>query len=306
MAGCDSLIRNFGYADHSPVSVSVPPGSDLGCNPSVSSQPTVAGVQATVTASDDHGPLPASAISVSETSTTNGCLITTVFTATATGTCGDQNTATATYTWTINTTPPSITLASGVTSGDLGCNPTTLPTSDSISNSVTVTASCSSPAAYTVTSADTTSGCLLTRIFTIQAADGCNNSATLSLTNTWTVDTAAPTITGAPTGSNLGCNPATTPLDADVKAQVTASVRLRRTDDQRVACGWRNTLRGDADLYDYSDGRLQSEQREHDGGLHLDGGHGRADDYGRANRQQLGLQSCDDAFGCGCEGASDG
>ena len=82
--------------------------------------------------------------------------------------------------------------------------------------------------------------------------------------------------------------------------------RLRRTDDQRVACGWRNTLRGDADLHNYGDGRLQFEQRHHDGGLHLDSGHGRADDYERANRQQLGLQSRDDAFGCGCEGASDG
>jgi hypothetical protein len=39
----------------------------------------------------------------------------------------------------------------------------------------------------------------------------------------WTVDTNAPVITSAPTNSNLGCNPASLPTDASVKALVVAT-----------------------------------------------------------------------------------
>src|SRR5205823_13729083 len=79
---------------------------------------------------------------------------------------------------------------------------------------------CSTPS-INVSHNDTTSGCVTTRSFSISATDSCGNvSATTTVAYTWTTDAGLPTITSAPTGSNLGCNPlaASLPTDASVKA----------------------------------------------------------------------------------------
>src|SRR5207237_2443271 len=68
---------------------------------------------------------------------------------------------------------------------------------------------------------DATNGCILTRTFTVTATDGCTNTATRTVVYNWTADTNAPSLT-VPSGSNLGCNPATLPTDASVLAPVTA------------------------------------------------------------------------------------
>ena len=66
-----------------------------------------------------------------------------------------------------------------------------------------------------MTAAVTTNGCVVTQIFTIMATDGCGNTATAYVTNTWTADTT-PVLSGVPAGTNYGCNPASVPTRASV------------------------------------------------------------------------------------------
>src|SRR5207244_10538226 len=119
------------------------------------------------------------------------------------------------------------TITSAPTGSNLGCNPlaASLPTDAGVKALVTASATCSTPT-INVSHNDTTSGCVTTRSFSISATDSCGNvSATTTVAYTWTTDAGLPTITSAPTGSNLGCNPlaASLPTDASVKALVTAS-----------------------------------------------------------------------------------
>ena len=101
----------------------------------------------------------------------------------------------------------------------------TLPSDASVKAVVTASDTCSA-AAVSVSHADTTSGCVTTRTFTITASDLCGNvSAAQTVVYTWTSDAGAPVLANVPVGSDLGCNPVagTLPSDASVKAVVTAS-----------------------------------------------------------------------------------
>lgn len=202
-------------ADTTPPTVTVPTGSNLGCNPT--NLPTDVSVKAQVTASDTCS---TPVVAVSHVDTTNSCTVTRTFTVTAADACNNACAPkTVVYTWTADTTPPTVTVPTGLF---LGCNPTNQPSDASVKLLVTATDACSTPVA-TVSHADTTNGCTVTRTFTVTAADTCNNvSAPKTVAYTWTADTKAPTIT-VPTGSNLGCNPATLPTIASVKALVTAT-----------------------------------------------------------------------------------
>jgi len=202
--------------DTTPPVVTVPAGGSLGCNPAT--LPTVASVKALVTATTACGDVP----TINVTSATSGtaCAMTLTFTVTATDGCGNASAPqTVVYTYTLDTTPPTVTVPTG---SNLGCNPATLPTVASVKALVTATDACSTPT-VNVSSVDTTSGCTVTRTFTVTATDACGNaSAAQTVVYSWTVDTTPPTVT-VPTGSNLGCNPATLPTVASVKALVTAT-----------------------------------------------------------------------------------
>src|SRR5206468_2647234 len=129
------------------------------------------------------------------------------------------------YTWTTDTSAPTITASPS--GSNLGCNPAaaSLPSDASVKALVTATDACSAPTVTEIGS-DSASGCVTTRTFTISASDACGNSVTApNAVYTWTTDTSAPTITASPSGSNLGCNPAAAslPSDASVKALVTAT-----------------------------------------------------------------------------------
>ena len=104
---------------------------------------------------------------------------------------------------------------------NLGCNPASVPTAAYLQSQISATNGCGA-GTVTVTSADTTNGCGITRIYTISAVDGCGNGASASVTNTWTVSTAAPTISGVPASANLGCNPTIIPTAAQVASWVSA------------------------------------------------------------------------------------
>ena len=131
--------------------------------------------------------------------------MTQIFTIVATDGCGNTATAYVTNTWTANTTPPVI---SGVPAGtNYGCNPANVPSSIA---GLSASNACGT-AAINQTDVITTNGCLVTQIFTIVATDGCGNTATAYVTNTWTANTTAPVISGVPVGTNFGCNPASVP-----------------------------------------------------------------------------------------------
>src|ERR1019366_1362808 len=125
-------------------------------------------VTALVSASDGCS---AATINVSHVDATSGCGMTRTFTITATDACGNVASANAVYTWTVDTTAPTI---SGVPAGGaLGCNPTTtIPTDASVTASVHAADGCSA-ATSNVAHVDTTSGCGTTRTFTITATDAC-------------------------------------------------------------------------------------------------------------------------------------
>src|ERR671935_252952 len=206
-----------------PVITASPSGSNLGCNPAAASLPTDASVQALVAANDTCS---TAALSVSHSDTTSGCVTTRTFTIRATDACGNSTTApNAVYTWTTDTSGPTITASPS--GSNLGCNPAaaSLPTDASVQALVAANDTCST-AALSVSHSDTTSGCVTTRTFTIRATDACGNSTTApNAVYTWTTDTSGPTITASPSGSNLGCNPAAAslPTDASVQALVAAN-----------------------------------------------------------------------------------
>ena len=201
-----------------PAITGAPAGRNLGCNPATT--PLDADVKAQVTASGGCGAL---TINVSHVDGGTPCAMTRTFTITATDACSlNSATTTVVYTWTVDTAAPAITRR--VPAGrSLGCNPATTPLDADVKAQVTASGGCGA-LTINVSHVDGGTPCAMTRTFTITATDACSlNSASTTVVYTWTVDTAAPAITGAPAGRNLGCNPATTPLDADVKAQVTAS-----------------------------------------------------------------------------------
>jgi hypothetical protein len=60
----------------------------------------------------------------------------------------------------------------------------------------------------------TTAGCVVTQVRTFTAVDGCNNSATISRSVSWTSDLTPPTFTGTYSPVTLGCNPLPTDITA--------------------------------------------------------------------------------------------
>jgi hypothetical protein len=183
-----TCVQHLTFVDTTPPVVTVPGGSNLGCNPT--NLPTDTSVKAAVAATDNCGTV---TVNVSHADVTSGCTVTRTFTVTATDGCGNTSAPqTVIYTWTVDTTPPVVTVPAG---GNLGCNPTNLPTVASVKAGVTAADSCSTPV-VNVTQAISTNGCAVTSTFTVTATDGCGNtSAPQTVVYTWTADTTPPVIT---------------------------------------------------------------------------------------------------------------
>ncbi|HTS19818.1 MAG TPA: HYR domain-containing protein [Verrucomicrobiae bacterium] len=183
-----TCVQSITFTNTVAPTVTVPAGSNLGCNPAT--PPTVASVKALVTVSSGCS---TPVLNVSCADSTNGCSITRTFTVTASDGCGNTSAPqTVVYTWTADTTAPTVTVPAG---GNLGCNPASLPTAASVKALVTATDSCSTPT-INVTSMDSGSACAMTRTFTVTAVDSCGNtSAAQVVVYTWTANTTAPTIT---------------------------------------------------------------------------------------------------------------
>lgn len=201
----------------SPQFTQVPTGGPLGCNPT--NIPTAASVLDDTSATAPSGMV---SIEAEVVDVTNGCTITRTFTLTATDDCsGEQAHAIVAYSWTNDTTAPVIT--SVPAGGSLGCNPTNPPTDSTVQGLVVAADNCGT-SAINVSHTDATTGCTVTRTFTITATDACGNvSPSQNVIYSWTADTTPPTFTQLPPGGNLGNNPPSVPDDAAAQAMTQAS-----------------------------------------------------------------------------------
>jgi hypothetical protein len=200
-----------------PVLTFVPTGGYLGCNPT--NFPTAASVAAQVVATANCA---MQSTNVSSVLTTNGSTITSTFTVSTTDVCGFTSAPqTVVYSWIIDTSAPVLTFVP--TGGNMGCNPTNLPTDASVAAQVVAAANCAMQSTN-VSHLDGGSDCAMTRTFTITATDVCGfTSLPQTVVYTWTNDTNAPVITSVPAGGYLGQNPAILPVITNVAAQVTAT-----------------------------------------------------------------------------------
>ncbi|MBC8096123.1 MAG: HYR domain-containing protein [Akkermansiaceae bacterium] len=110
--------------------------------------------------------------------------------------------ATKTCVQTIRVTDTSVPQVDLVPAGgDLGCNPTSLPTDDSIRALVSAFDVCGQ-IVTNVTHVDVPNGCSVTRTFTLIAVDQCGNASEPKfVVFTWKIDTEAPVLSGLPPAS---------------------------------------------------------------------------------------------------------
>ena len=210
-----TCVQMITVTDTTPPTISCPPDKQLQCGDSTAPSDTGMAT-ATDTCSTNV------TISYTDAATPTNCTRRAGIDRTwkATDACGNFSTCVQHITY-VDTTPPVITAVP--TGGNLGCNPATPPTDASVKALVTATDNCGVPT-VNVSHVDANSGCVVTRTFTVTATDGCGNtSAAQTVVYNWTADTTPPTIIAVPAGGNLGCNPASLPTDASVKALVTAT-----------------------------------------------------------------------------------
>jgi len=134
-----TVIYTWQVDTNAPTIVSLPKGTNFGCNPSAALLPTDASVRALVVAADNCS---VQSTNVSHVDTTNGCTVTRTFTINATDGCGNTSTnQTVAYSWIVDTTaptvmcPPDITITNDIlpyctyTPGDYGgpCNGSNAP-----------------------------------------------------------------------------------------------------------------------------------------------------------------------------------
>jgi uncharacterized repeat protein (TIGR01451 family) len=155
----------------------VPAGSDLGCNPATF--PTKEDVAAESSATDNCGPV--TPVVSDGVTTGDDCNKALTFTVTSTDGCSNRDVDTVTYTWTVDTTAP--TLANLPTGGDIGCNPETLPICD---NSLKASDNCDVQVPVTCSAGEIVKeGAKRTQVFTYSAIDSCGNLATATATYIW-------------------------------------------------------------------------------------------------------------------------
>jgi hypothetical protein len=183
-----------------PAFVSLPSGGYLGCNPV--SLPTDSSVRAQVSTTTGCGFV----TNVTHVDGGTPCAPTRTFTITASNLCGFASTNVS-YSWNADTTPAVI--VSAPAGGDLGCNPSFIPTDAYIQSLVVATDNCGT-AIVNVSHLDTGTPCAMTRYFNITATDACGTPPNITWvrTYTWKVDHVPPVI-NCPTKSY------TVPLDTN-------------------------------------------------------------------------------------------
>jgi hypothetical protein len=218
--GCNNMastnvVYSWTVNNTMPVIQGTPTGGDLGCNPT--NLPTTNSVLNGMSASNACG---IANLSVTPLVVSNGCYVTNIFTITAQDGCNNMASTNVVYSWTVNNTPPVI-MGTPV-GGYLGCNPTNLPSTNTILNGMSASNSCGS-ATLTPSSVLTSNGCYVTNTFTIKATDGCGNCTTTKVIYSWTANNTPPVINGTPVGGYLGCNPTNLPATNTILNGMSAS-----------------------------------------------------------------------------------
>jgi hypothetical protein len=137
---------------------------------------------------------------VQGTPSQNGCVWSRTDVWTATDACGNQETCSRTYTWTVDTEKPVFTVCPP--DRDLGCNPT-VP--DASAGDATATDNCGTPTVTVAQGMVTGGPCYYSRTDTWTATDDCGNSSTCQRTLTWKVDRTPPELSGCPTDGSYQC-----------------------------------------------------------------------------------------------------
>ena len=209
----------------------LPPGM---CNVTPSPSPT------TVTVSDEC-PFDLS-VSTSVAAGTLPCEVITTFTWTATDQCGHSASCTQTSSNIMDTEAPIIVCPPPTS---LPCNTTPTPSVGLIS----ATDNCGTPEIGLLSSSSSTSGCLVTYVFTWRAIDGCGNFADCNQILTSIHDLVPPVI-HCPDPDTLPCNTTPTPSPALISATDncgTPMISLQGTSSSTLGCAtttiftWRAT-----------------------------------------------------------------
>lgn len=169
---------NFKKLENVPVLVNVPENMDLGCNPEL---PTVNTEVKTI-----GGCGVAPVVGVSGKIISSGCQRSQTFTYTATDECGNSVTATTTYTWTEDLTPP--VLVNVPADQFLGSNPE-LPACNS---GVTAIDECGEATVTCSPGQIIQNDNQRSQTFTYTATDNCGNTSSATTTYTWTEDKTLP------------------------------------------------------------------------------------------------------------------
>jgi uncharacterized membrane protein len=250
-------------ANATPLVISgTPTNTYLGCNPAI--LPSANSVTNGVSAANGCGSAP---LSVSNVLATNGCVVSDTFYISAVDGCGNVGSSSVTYTWTANATP--LVISGTPTNTYLGCNPATLPSANSVTNGVSAANGCGS-APLSVTNVLATNGCVVSDTFYISAVDGCGNVGSSSVTYTWTANATPLVISGTPTNTYFGCNPATLPSANSVTNGMSAANGVRQRAPERDQRAGDQRLPDHGHVLHFGGGRLREcgiEQRD----LHLDG-----------------------------------
>jgi len=204
--------------DHTPPQFAHCPASpiNLPCN---SVHPTEAdALNAAGPVTDNCPGVPSIVVSGGVATPTNGCNWTSVFTITATDSCGNASACTVTYNWKEDITSPQFThCPQGPI--NLPCN--AHPILEEILYEIgPITDNCTGHIDVQVTGGTPipTTGCNWTATYTLTATDSCGNVNVCNATYNWREDHQAPVIAHCPAGPiNLPCN-APRPKEADALA----------------------------------------------------------------------------------------
>ncbi|TVZ59802.1 putative secreted protein (Por secretion system target) [Flavobacteriaceae bacterium MAR_2010_105] len=169
-----------------------------------------------------------------------GCAYTQTWTANYTDACGNvADQKSVTYTWTVDTEKPVITIDSSDDPAG-ACNPTIVPPTFSVSDNCDPGGSVAPQ-----TNGPSNVGCAYTQTWTANYTDACGNVADQkSVTYTWTVDNEKPVITIDSSNDPAGaCNPTIVPPTFSVSDNCDAggSVAPQTTGPSNVGCAYTQT-----------------------------------------------------------------